>query len=191
MVSIAWTKPSFKFSQPGTACTGPIQRKEENALAMRGGEGATINNNSMQSMEGGMEGRQIQNTKLEATCVLLVVITTVALTWSAKRTTSRINSAWTCSIPQGLPRGCCSIANNIVQFHRVWSRKQWNPRHRLTHTCVIVSSIIRCGVDSSWLVGEIVNIDRRHNTTSVWLMFRDPCYEAFAWVTPLKRLCCR
>ena len=128
-----------------------------------------------------MEGRQIQNTKLEATCVLLVVITKVALTWSAKRATSRINSAWSCSIPQGFPQRCCSIANNIVQFHIVWSMKQWNPRHWLTHTCVIVSSIIRCGVDSSWLVGEIVNIDRGHNV----LQACDSCFVIHA-TKPLR-----
>ena len=139
-------------------------------------------------------GREIQNTKLEATCVLLlVVITTVALTWSAKRATSRINSAWSCSIPQGFPQPCCSIANNYCSIPHSLVDETVKPTpltdsHLDSH---IVSSIISCGVDSLWLVGEIVNIDWGHNTTSVWLMFRDPCYEAFAWVTPLKRLCCR
>ena len=60
--------------------SNPTEGTERSRNEGVGGRSATINNNSMQSIEGGMEGKQIQNTKLEATCVLLVVITTVALT---------------------------------------------------------------------------------------------------------------
>ena len=76
---------------------------------------------------------------------------------------------------------CCSIPNNIVQFHIVWSMKQWNPRHRLTHTCVIVSSIIRCGVDSScgWLAKLLILTD------DIILQACDSCFVIHA-TKPLR-----